>query len=130
MISTLKALCASILTASLAGTFAGSLAAPAVAQNAAIEFRVVATDRNPSGCRRFDAPLSRVHTFTATGETASLRSAGGITSNMTRTSPGIYTTDFNLGGTTISVVADASKSPKTLEVTEPRLGCRWSAIAP
>ena len=79
---------------------------------------------------RFDAALSRVHTFWATGDTASVTSAGGVTSNMTQTSPGVYTTDFSLGGTTLRVVADASRSPKSLTVTEPRLGCRWSAVAP
>lgn len=100
---------------------------PAV--TAAIEFRVV-PERNPAGCTRFDAALSRVHTFTAAGDTATVTSAGGISSNMTRTSPGVYTTDFRLGGTTLRVVADSSSSPKTLTVTEPRLGCRWSAVAP
>ena len=30
----------------------------------------------------------------------------------------------------MNVVADASKSPKSLTVTEPRLGCRWNAVAP
>jgi hypothetical protein len=48
---------------------------------------------------RFDAALSRVHTFWATGDTASVTSAGGVTSNMTQISPGVYTTDFSLGGT-------------------------------
>ena len=32
-------------------------------QGAPIEFRVVATSRNPSACQQFDAALSRVHTF-------------------------------------------------------------------
>ena len=94
-----------------------------------IEFRVV-PERNPAGCTRFDAALSRVHTFRATGATASVTSAGGITSNMTQTSPGVYTTDFSMGGTTLRVVANAASSPKSLTVTEPRLGCRWSAVAP
>jgi hypothetical protein len=97
--------------------------------NAPIEFRVV-PERNPAGCTRFDAALSRVHTFRATGDTASVTSAGGITSNMTQTSPGVYTTDFSMGGTTLRVVANAASSPKSLTVTEPRLGCRWSAVAP
>ena len=94
-----------------------------------IEFRVV-PERNPTGCTRFDAALSRVHTFRATGDTASVTSSGGITSDMTQTSPGVYTTDFSLGGTTLRVVANAASSPKSLTVTEPRLGCRWSAVAP
>lgn len=96
---------------------------------APIEFRVV-PERNPAGCMRFDAALSRVHTFRATGDTASVTSAGGITSNMTQTSPGVYTTDFSMGGTTLRVVANTANSPKSLTVTEPRLGCRWSAVAP
>lgn len=37
---------------------------------------------------------------------------------------------FSLGGTTPNVVVDASKSPKSLTVTEPTLGCRWNAVAP
>jgi hypothetical protein len=71
-----------------------------------------------------------VHTFTATGETASVRSAGGVTSAMRQTTPGVYATDFSLGSTTMNVVANATTSPKSLEVREPRLGCRWSAVAP
>jgi hypothetical protein len=126
MPATLKPFCAAVVAASLAGLFS----AEAAAQDAAIQFRVVATDRNPSACKQFDAALSRVHTFTATGDSASLRSAGGITSNMAQTTPRVYTTNFSLGGTTLNVVADASKSPKTLVVTEPRLGCRWNAVAP
>jgi len=61
---------------------------------------------------------------------ASLRSAGGVNSVMSQATPGVYTTNFSLGGTTLNVVADASKSPKSLTVTEPKLGCRWNAIAP
>jgi hypothetical protein len=115
-----------VMVASLAGVFS----AGAAAQDAAIQFRVVATDSNPSACRQFDSALSRVHTLTRTGDSASLRSAGGVNSDMTQTTPGVYTTTFSLGGTTLNVVADASKSPKSLTVTEPRLGCRWNAVAP
>jgi hypothetical protein len=42
-----------------------------------------------------------------------------------RTTPTVYTTNFS--GTTLNL---ASKSPKTLVVTERRLGCRWNAVAP
>jgi hypothetical protein len=115
-----------VMVASLAGLFS----AGAAAQDAAIQFRVVATDSNPSACRQFDSALSRVHTLTPTGDSASLRSAGGVNSAMKQTTPGVYTTTFSLGGTTLNVVADASKSPKSLTVTEPRLGCRWNAVAP
>ena len=114
-------------TQQASGAQATASAAPAA--GAPIEFRVV-PERNPAGCTRFDAALSRVHTFRAAGNTASVTSAGGITSNMTATSPGVYTTDFSLGGTTLRVVANTTTSPKSLTVTEPRLGCRWSAVAP
>ncbi len=107
-----------------------SASAPSTATaRAPIQFRVV-PERNPAGCTRFDAALSRVHTLTPTTGGATVTSAGGITSNMTEASPGVYTTDFSLGGTTLAVVANATTSPKTLTVTEPRLGCRWSAITP
>lgn len=122
-ISTIKLLCMSAVASSLAATLALAQAAP-------IEFRVVPTDRNPSACQQFDAALSRVHTFTATADGASVRSAGGVNSNMTQSSPGIYTTNFSLGSTTLAVTANSTTSPKSLEVREPRLGCRWSAVAP
>jgi hypothetical protein len=126
MRSILKALCASVLATSLAGM----ISAQAFAQKGPIEFRVVAVDRNPSACQQFDAALSRVHTFTPAGDAATLRTAGGVTSNMKQTAPNVFTTSLGIGGTNFNVVADASKSPKTLEVREPRLGCRWNAVAP
>jgi hypothetical protein len=121
-----KALCAPMLVASLAGF----VSTQAAAQTAGIQFRVVAGDRNPSSCQQFDAALSRVHTFTPAGDSATLTTAGGATSNMKQTTPKVFTTSLGIGGTNFNVVADTSKSPKTLDVTEPRLGCRWNAVAP
>lgn len=122
-INTIRLLCTSAALSSLAATLALAQAAP-------IEFRVTPTDRNPSACQQFDAARSRVHTFTATADGASVRSAGGVNSNMTQSSPGIFTTNFSLGSTTLNVTANSTTSPKSLEVREPRLGCRWSAVAP
>lgn len=107
---------------------AGATCGQALAQNA-IDFRVVPTDRNPASCRQWDAELARVHTFTPTGDGATLRTAGGISRNMTKNG-NVYTTTLALGGTNFNVTADPSKSPKSLEVAEPRTGCRWSAVAP
>ena len=121
-----KALCASMLAASLTGFISNQ----AVAQKPGIQFRVVAGDRNPSGCQQFDAALSRVHTFTAAGDAATLTTAGGVTSNMKQTTPGVFTSTLGIGGTNFNIVANTSKSPKALDVTEPRLGCRWNAVAP
>jgi hypothetical protein len=101
----------------------------AFAQSAPVEFRVTPTDRNPASCQRWDAELSRVHTLTPTSDGATLRLAGGITRTMTQSSPNVFTTTLALGGTNFNVTADTSKSPGTLEVAEPRLGCRWSAVA-
>jgi Protein of unknown function (DUF992) len=58
-----KPFCGAVLAASL-----GLLSVQAVAQDAAIQFRVVATDRN------------------------------GVNSDMTQTTPKVYTTNFGLGG--------------------------------
>ena len=114
----------------LAASLTVGVVAQVVAQGAPIEFRVTPTDRNPSACQQFDAALSRVHTFTPTADGASVRSAGGVNSTMRQTSPGIFTTDFSLGSTTLNVTANSTTSPKSLEVREPRIGCRWSAVAP
>jgi hypothetical protein len=113
----------------LVASLVGLISVQAIAQDAPIEFRVVATDRNPATCRQWDSELARVHTFTAAGDSATLRTAGGITRTMTQSSPKVFTTTLALGGTNFNVVADTSKAPGTLEVAEPRAGCRWNAIA-
>ena len=123
----IRAIAVAALALALASTACSDLA-PGQAQ-APIEFRVAPTDRNPSSCQRWDADLSRVHTFTRTGDTAVLRTAGGISRTMSMTSPSVFTTTMTIGSTNFNVVADASKSPGSLDVSEPRTGCRWSAIA-
>jgi hypothetical protein len=111
-----------------AAALTGIISLQALAQSAPVEFRVTPTDRNPSSCQQWDAELSRVHTFTLTSDGATLRTAGGITRNMTQNPPKVFTTTLALGGTNFNVTADTSKSPGTLEVAEPRTGCRWSAV--
>ena len=100
-----------------------------LAQGVPIEFRLAPAAGNPSTCTQIDAAMSRVHTVTPMGSEATIRSAGGINDTLKQTSPNIYTTQFRLGSVTLDVVADASKMPRTLSVTEPKLGCRWNAIA-
>lgn len=94
-----------------------------------IEFRLVPAAGNPSNCLQLDSAMSRVHTVTPMGGEAAIRSAGGINDTLRQTSPQIYTTQFRLGATTLDVVADASKTPRTLNVTESKIGCRWNAVA-
>jgi hypothetical protein len=126
---TMRRISKAIVISAFATSFAAVISVPAIAQNTPVEFRVVATDRNPASCQQWDAELARVHTFTPTADAATLRTAGGITRNMTLSSPKVFTTTLALGGTNFNVVADTSKSPSTLEVAEPRTGCRWNAVA-
>jgi hypothetical protein len=100
-----------------------------LAQGVPIEFRLVPASGNPAGCTQLDSAMSRVHTVTPMGSEATIRSAGGINDTLKQTSPNVYTTQFRLGAVTLNVVADASRMPRTLNVTEPKIGCRWNAIA-
>ena len=104
--------------------------AGASAQNAPIEFRLVGAKANPSGCLSLDGSLSRVHTVTLMGDKAMLKAAGGVNDTLKQTSPGIYKTRIGMGGVNLDVVADASASPKTLEMVEASRGCHWNAVAP
>jgi len=112
------------------GLVACMLCAPAYAQNAPLQFRLAAAKGNPSSCVNLDAALSRVHTITPAGDTATIKSAGGVNDKMKQSSPNVYTSSTSLGGVTLVVTADASKTPRTLDVKEPKLGCAWNAIAP
>jgi hypothetical protein len=106
------------------------LAVPAFAQDKPIEFRLVAAKTNPVGCTSLDASMSRVHTVTKTGDSAIIKSSGGIDDKMKQTKPNVYTTVFSLSGVRLDVVADASVTPATLSVLEAQRGCKWNAVAP
>jgi hypothetical protein len=106
------------------------LASPAFAQDKPIEFRLAAAKTNPVGCTSLDAALSRVHTVTRTGDTATIKSAGGVDDVMKQKTPNVYSTVFTLGGVRLDVVADASVTPRTLTVVEAQRGCKWNATAP
>ncbi len=119
-------------TAALAAawTVLATLALPAGAQDGPIRFRMAAVAGNPSNCIRYDSTLSRVHTLTVAGDKATLKSAGGVNETLKQTVPKVYKTTSQLGGAMLAIVADASKSPRTLTITETNLGCHWTAIAP
>ena len=117
-------------TAALIGTLTVVAGLSANAQNAPIEFRLIPDKANLSGCTSLDAALSRVHSVTPMGDKALLKSSGGINDTLKQTSPNIYKTVFNMGGVRLDVVADASKSPRTLTVAEAQRGCHWNAVAP
>jgi hypothetical protein len=113
-----------------AAALAVMLAVPAFAQDKPIEFRLVAAKTNPVGCNALDAAMSRVHTVTRTGDTAVIKSAGGVDDKMKQTRPNVYATVFTLSGVRLDIVADASVTPATLSVVEAQRGCKWNAIAP
>ena len=99
-------------------------------QSATYTFRLVANPSNLGTCKGLDASMSREHTLTVTGNQAVIKSNGGIDDNLKPAGPGTWRTDFSLARVRLVVVADVSKSPRTLVVTEPREGCRWSGQAP
>jgi hypothetical protein len=106
------------------------LAVPAFAQDKPIEFRLVAATSNPVGCTALDPALSRIHTVTRTGDTATIKSSGGVEDTLKQKTPKVYTTVFTLSGVKLDVVADASVAPATLTVVEAQRGCKWNAVAP
>ena len=112
------------------GFIACSIGASSYGQGAPIQFRLAPAKGNPSSCQQLDTALSRVHTITLMGDTAALKSAGGVNDKMKQTAPNVYTSSTSLGGSTLVVTADASKTPRTLDVKEPKLGCTWNATAP
>ena len=78
---------------SVAALTVALLAVPALAQDKPIEFRLAAAKSNPVGCTKFlDPALSRVHTVTKTGDTATIKSAGGIDDTMKQKTPNVYAT--------------------------------------
>jgi hypothetical protein len=118
------------IAVSMIATLAMFAALGVHAQGAPIEFRLTPDKANLAGCTRLDASLSRVHSFTLAGDKALLKSAGGINDTMKQASPNVYTTTFNMGGVRLDVVADTSKTPRTLTVAEAQRGCHWHAVAP
>jgi hypothetical protein len=100
-------------------------AAAAVAQDTAVEFRLVAAPNNITDCIVADPQFTRVHTFTVKGGQAELTAPGGVTTSMQLEKPGIYATDYELGHFDMHVVADVGA--RTLTVSDRNLGCKWTA---
>lgn len=46
---------------------------------------------------------------------------------MKPTKPNVYEGDYQLGGLNLHFVADLAATPRTLNVTEKNLGCKWTA---
>jgi hypothetical protein len=107
------------------------VAGDAVAQQpATYTFRLAKSPSNVGVCNGLDSSMGRQHTVTVSGDRAEIRSSGGIDDTLKPGGPGVWKTDFELGRVRLVVVADLSKSPRTLVVTAPRDGCRWSGESP
>src|SRR5258705_12017024 len=88
-------------------------AAAAVAQDTAVEFRLVAAPNNITDCIVADPQFTRVHTFTVKGGQAELTAPGGVTTSMKLEKPGIYATDYQLGHFDMRAVADFGARTRT-----------------
>ncbi|MGE0154026.1 MAG: hypothetical protein AB7R90_15530 [Reyranellaceae bacterium] len=85
--------------------------------------------RNVGLCIELDTSLRREHTLTVTGDAATLASSGGIRANMKQISPKVYeNATVQMGANQFRSVADLSKTPATLTISDNRLGCRWSGV--
>ncbi|MDF3074383.1 MAG: hypothetical protein K0S54_2050 [Alphaproteobacteria bacterium] len=83
--------------------------------------------RNVGLCNELDTSLRREHTVTVTGATANVVGSGGVKAAMKQTTPKVYeNASVQIGANQFRIVADLSKALGTLDVTDNRLGCRWS----
>ena len=96
-------------------------------QPATYKARLAPDAKNIGLCNELDSGLAREQTVTVTPTGATLVGAGGNKSTMKLTSPNVYQDNrMQMGANQFLVVADLTKTPKTLTVTDNRLGCRWT----
>ena len=113
-----------LMLPALAGTM--MLAAVANGQQPEVyKARLEPNARNVGLCMELDTSLRREHTLTVTGATANLVGSGGVKAAMKQTTPKVYENNtVQIGANQFRFVADLTKA--TLDVTDNRLGCRWS----
>jgi hypothetical protein len=100
---------------------------PSVALAQSVNFWLAALPGNIQGCIAADPQFTREHTLTVKDGEAELTSPGGINTKLKQVRPNVYETDFVLGRLNLHLVADLAATPKTLNVTEKNLGCKWTA---
>lgn len=90
--------------------------------------RLEPNPRNVGLCMELDTSLRREHTLTVTGAAAKIMgSGGGLRADMKQTAPKVYENNtVQIGANQFRIVADLSKTPASLDVTDNRLGCRWT----
>jgi hypothetical protein len=100
---------------------------PSVASAQSVNFWLAAVPGNIQGCIAADPQFTRQHTLTVKDGVAELTSPGGINTKLKQVRPNVYETDFALGRLHVHLVADLAATPKTLNVSEKNLGCKWTA---
>jgi hypothetical protein len=118
---------AAMTTASRLACIVVALLLPSVVSAQSVNFWLAALPGNIQGCIRADPQFTREHVFTLKDGQAEITSPGGINTKLKMVKPNVYETDYPLGGLHLHVVADLSVTPRTLNVTEKNLGCKWTA---
>jgi hypothetical protein len=100
---------------------------PSAASAQSVNFWLAAVPGNIQGCMSADPQFTREHTFTMKDGQAEITSPGGINTKLKMVKSNVYETDYQLGRLNLHVVADLSVTPRTLNVTEKNLSCKWTA---
>lgn len=105
-----------------------SLPSLATAQQTGVfKARLEPDARNIGVCGRLDTSLRREHTLTVNAKEALVVGAGGVKAKMKAAGADVYqNSTVQIGGDQFLIVADLSRKPGTLVVTDSRMGCRWS----
>ena len=82
---------------------------------------------NVQGCLAADPQFTREHTFALKDGQAEITAPGGVHIKMKSTKPNVYEGDYQLGQLHLHYVADLAAKPRTLNVSERNLGCKWTA---
>jgi hypothetical protein len=109
-----------------AAGFATFLPAAASAQES-VGFWLAALPGNIQGCIRADPQFTREHVFTLKNGQAEITSAGGVHIRMKPIRANVYEGEYQLAGLHLTFVADLAATPRTLNVSEKNLGCKWTA---
>ena len=125
LVATVVFAAAVVLTAAIA---AGGLSTAALAQSGEANFWLKGAPNNIQGCIAFDPQFTRKHTFHLVNGAASITSPGGINTKLTLVRPDVYQEQIQQGQLNLTIVADLAATPKTLKVSDSRLGCAWSGV--
>ncbi len=111
-----------------AAVLTSTLSIAALAQSGEANFWLKGAPNNIQGCIAFDPQFTRKHTFHLVDGRASITSPGGLNTDLALVQPDVYQAHVQQGQLNMTIVADLAATPKTLKITDSRLGCAWSAV--